>query len=135
MRTVERKPAKGSRRWLQEAVSARSAMSGVLDERIRQVCGLPARVEIKWCSPLEEDGYVEHRDHGFLTLLELKLEHRPLESFWPNCTATYTRCLSMWRNATPLYNMRFEPGAMRPDCLSCSADSVSLDCLVMRWIP
>ena len=84
MRTVERKPAKGSRRWLQEAVSARSAMSGVLDERIRQVCGLPARVEIKWCSPLEEDAYAEYGGPEFLALLELKLEHRPLESFWPN---------------------------------------------------
>ena len=61
MRAVERRPAKGSLRWLREAVSARSAMSGVLDERIRQACGLPARAEIKWRSPLEEDDYAELR--------------------------------------------------------------------------
>ena len=84
MRAVERKPAKGSLRWLREAVSARSAMSGVLDERIRQACGLPARAEIKWRSPLEEDDYAEYRDHDFLELLGLELEHRPLESFWPS---------------------------------------------------
>lgn len=84
MRAVERKPAKGSLHWLREAVSARSAMSGVLDERIRQACGLPARAEIKWRSPLEEDDYAEYRDHDFLALLGLELEHRPLESFWPN---------------------------------------------------
>ena len=77
MRTVERKPAKGSRRWLQEAVSARSAMSGVLDERILQVCDLPARVEIKWRSPREEDAYAEYGGDDFLVLLELRLEHRP----------------------------------------------------------
>ena len=81
MRAVERKPARGSLRWLREAVNAKS---GMLDGSIRQACGLPARTKIEWRSPLEKDDYAEYGDHDFLALLGLELEHRPLETFWPN---------------------------------------------------
>ena len=81
MRAVERKPARGSLRWLREAVNTRS---GKLDGSIRQACSLPAKAKIEWRSPLEEDDYAEYGDHDFLTLLGLELKHRPLESFWPN---------------------------------------------------
>ena len=80
MRTDETKSARGSLRWLREAVNAESE---VLDRSIRQACSLPATTKIEWRSPLEEDDYAEYRDHDFLALLGLELAHRPLGCFWP----------------------------------------------------
>ena len=80
MRAVERKPARGSLRWLREAVNAGS---GELDGKICQACSFPPKAKIEWRSPLEEDEYAEYGDHDFLTRLDLTLEHRSLETFWP----------------------------------------------------
>lgn len=39
---------------------------------------------IIWKSPRASDGYAEYSDREFLDLLHIKLDNRPLETFWPS---------------------------------------------------
>jgi len=54
----------------------------LLNEQILPQVGGPG-LQIEWLSPLESDRYAEYRDQAFLERLGLRLDRRPLESFWP----------------------------------------------------
>lgn len=72
--------ARGSQKWLQMLVNA---CPGLLKEHI--LCKVsPVANEIRWRSPLEDDGYAEYKDGDFIDRLGIRLDKRPLESFWPS---------------------------------------------------
>lgn len=72
--------ARGSQKWLQMLVNA---CPGLLGEQI--LCKIsPVANEIRWRSPLEDDGYAEYKDGDFIDRLGIRLDKRPLESFWPS---------------------------------------------------
>ena len=81
-RDMDRTPvkARGSQKWLRMLVND---CPGLLGEQI--LCELsPVANEIRWRSPLEDDGYAEYKDGDFIDRLGIRLDKRPLESFWPS---------------------------------------------------
>lgn len=78
---AKKKAIKGSQRWLQELVKQRPAL---LTDALRTLMGLHGRDSINWLSPLEAEGYTEYKDDDFLERLSVRLEKRPLRSFWPS---------------------------------------------------
>ncbi|MGB5106554.1 MAG: hypothetical protein WBP29_11775 [Candidatus Zixiibacteriota bacterium] len=74
---------KGSQHWLQMLVNSRPH---ILIDQLRKPLGLTGDDSIIWRSPLAHDNYSEYSDDEFLKKLDLegKLQHRPLESFWPH---------------------------------------------------
>lgn len=83
MRVVDKKKARGSLKWIREAV--RDQNSPLLNRRIVEQFRLAPSASISWVSPLEDDEYAEYRDESFLKRLgtELPLEKRILSDFWP----------------------------------------------------
>ncbi len=78
--TRERPMAKkGSKKWLQLAVNDYPDV--LFDLVVPNLAPKPTR--ISWRSPLRSDGFSEYRDKKFIDKLGLKLEDRPLKSFWP----------------------------------------------------
>lgn len=72
--------ARGSQKWLRILVND---CAGLLGEHI--LCKLsPVANEICWRSPLEDEGYAEYKDGDFVDRLGIRLDKRPLESFWPS---------------------------------------------------
>ena len=80
MPTKHGKADKGSQKWLQILVNDRTEL---LNREISCQSTVEAE-EIRWLSPLRRDNYREYYDRQFLDLLEIELENRPLESFWPS---------------------------------------------------
>ena len=80
MRAVEKKPARGSLRWIRQALNSHAER---LDSEIISACRMQPGIEIEWVSPLELDEYAEYRDASFLDRLRINLEKVPLEEFWP----------------------------------------------------
>lgn len=79
--TRERPMAKkGSKKWIQLAVN--DYPSVLFDLLIPELHPKPTK--INWRSPLRSDGFSEYRDKKFIDYLGLKLEDRPLKSFWPS---------------------------------------------------
>ena len=68
MRIVESGNARGSLRWIRQAVNQHSDL---LNCEIIKAGKLPARTSIEWVSPLEADDYAEYRDGSFLEMLEV----------------------------------------------------------------
>jgi len=64
---------KGSQRWMQWLVNE-------APDRLNESLGLGP---IDWRSPVRADDYAEYRDQGFLDLLGIDLQTRPLRTFWP----------------------------------------------------
>ena len=80
MRVVDPGKAKGSLKWLRDAVNQRTDL---LNKKLVSVFGFDPADSIEWVSPLEEDEYAEYRDSDFLSRLGIELTRRPLDSFWP----------------------------------------------------
>jgi len=80
-RFPQSKEARGSLKWTQVVVNE---CPELINRPLRECCMLPSDVPISWLSPLEADDFAEYRDQAFLRLLEVHLEERPLETFWPN---------------------------------------------------
>jgi hypothetical protein len=76
------KAVSGSQRWLQLAVNR---CPQVIDSALGESLNLGPSDSIRWLSPLEADAppFKEYRDKEFLECLNVRLEHRPLEDFWP----------------------------------------------------
>ena len=80
MRVVDNKPARGSLRWIRQAVNSHT---NLLNSKIIAASRMQSGVEINWVSPLELDDYAEYRDATFLERLGINLEKIPLNEFWP----------------------------------------------------
>lgn len=80
VRVVDDKVARGSLRWIREAVNLRQS---ALNAALRQACRFRRKTTIEWMSPLERDQYAEYRDEDFLRLVGVELPKYPLASFWP----------------------------------------------------
>src|SRR5690606_5863371 len=71
----------GSKRLLQVAVNRRTEL---LLAALRRSGAIGRREQLRWVSPLENDGYREYRDRAALSRLELAGRlPRPLRNFWP----------------------------------------------------
>lgn len=81
MSQLTNKAVKGSQRWLQEIINQHPA---VLNERLGAHLGLSSIEELTWLSPLEKDSYKEYQDDEFLAQLSVRLQAKPLQSFWPS---------------------------------------------------
>lgn len=79
-RTTYLKAEKGSKKWIQEIVNSRPK---IINDKIRKAFKLEITEKIDWKSPLSAEGYKEYQDQEFLDILEIKLEKRPLDTFWP----------------------------------------------------
>jgi len=79
-RISQRPTTQGSQYWLQVAVNS---WPSLLDEELRPLLNLSASDEIRWLSPLSEDGHAEYRDKAFLDRIAVSLEKQGLNSFWP----------------------------------------------------
>lgn len=71
---------KGSQKWMQFFVNE---SPDALEEALRASGAIRARASVEWLSPLASMDYVEYRDGAFLSLLNVELKQRTLESFWP----------------------------------------------------
>lgn len=70
---------KGSEKWLQIAVN---------DCQQSLYCPIASKLAVRlswieWLSPLREDGFTEYSDRRFIERLDVVLENRPLNTFWP----------------------------------------------------
>ena len=81
MRTVEKKEAKGSLRWIRTFVND---YTSTIDQAVKVACSFSKTSKIKWVSPLANDDFAEYRDHSFLQRLQIELPHFQLNDFWPN---------------------------------------------------
>lgn len=72
---------RGSLKWVQLLVND---CPELIDVPLRQACRLPSNARISWLSPVREDKFAEYRDQAFLDLLGIRLEQRPLGTFWPS---------------------------------------------------
>ena len=79
-RTTFSKAKKSSQKWIQEMVNS---YPQVIDCKIRKAFKLEDKENIFWKSPLSTDEYAEYSDKEFLDILNLNLEKRPLDTFWP----------------------------------------------------
>jgi len=75
------KDARGSLKWTQVLVNE---CPELINRPLREACMLSSDVPISWLSPIHSDDFAEYRDQAFLQLLGVRLEKRPLETFWPN---------------------------------------------------
>ncbi len=80
MRTFEPAEARGSLKWLREAVNEYPQK---LNQQLLTAFGFHPSVDIEWVSPLRNDDYAEYRDADFLSRVGVELGQCPLESFWP----------------------------------------------------
>jgi len=80
-RFPQSKGAKGSLKWTQVVVNE---CPELLNRPLREACGLSSDVPISWLSPIHSDDFAEYRDQAFLGRLEVHLEKRSLETFWPS---------------------------------------------------
>ena len=71
---------KGSQKWLQILVNDRPELLN------REIAGRRRLREgdIRWLSPIRKDNFREYHDQAFIDRLEIKLDERPLKSFWPS---------------------------------------------------
>jgi hypothetical protein len=76
-RVVQPEGGRGSLKWIQRAVNAKSAE---LEEPILRVLGATS---VMWKSPLASDSYAEYRDQSFLASLGLTKLNAELQAFWP----------------------------------------------------
>jgi len=74
------KEARGSLKWTQLIANK---CPELVNESLRGACMLSRNVSISWLSPIDTDGFAEYRDQAFLDLLGVRLEKRPLRTFWP----------------------------------------------------
>lgn len=74
-----RQGTRGSKKWLSMLVNT---CPELLNAKILREIG-PVANEIRWRSPLEDDGYAEYYDGDFIDKLGIRLEKRQLKSFWP----------------------------------------------------
>jgi len=71
---------KGSQKWIQILVNQKQE---TINQQIRTNLGMSENEEIRWCSPLKINNYVEYKDQEFLEALEIKLVKTKLADFWP----------------------------------------------------
>lgn len=71
---------KGSQFQIRKYVNERT---GEINAAIADAAGGALKGEIEWRSPLEHLGFAEYYDGDALKQLEIDLEARPLEKFWP----------------------------------------------------
>ena len=70
----------GSQKRLQILVNERQEL---IDRILSTRLGLGAEEHIHWLSPLKEDNYAEYRDGKFIRKLGIRLDRKPLGTFWP----------------------------------------------------
>jgi len=71
---------RGSLKWTQLLVNDYPEL---INEPLREACGLSSRTQIEWLSPLRPDQFSEYRDRAFLGQLSIRLGKRDLGAFWP----------------------------------------------------
>lgn len=71
---------RGSLKWIQILVNG---CPHLIDEPLAQAIGSSVGDGIQWLSPLKCDDYAEYRDSAFLERLGIRLDKRPLQSYWP----------------------------------------------------
>ena len=79
-RFIQARERKGSQKWIQFTINEKPE---ILNTQLRTKLDMSEDEEIKWLSPLKEDGYAEYRDETFLEVLNVKLESYLLRYFWP----------------------------------------------------
>lgn len=81
MTKQNRGPAKrGSQKWIQLLVNEKPHL---LESVIARELNLSEDDRIDWLSPLKSEGYTEYFDQASLRKLGVKLNKKPLTSFWP----------------------------------------------------
>jgi hypothetical protein len=72
--------SRGSKKWIQKLVNEKpELLNRSILERLKE----SENERIRWLSPLRCDEYAEYSDQESLDLLGIRLERRPLSSFWP----------------------------------------------------
>src|SRR5688572_15992765 len=71
---------KGSQKWLRIAVDK---VPGILERELKPLLAGNAG-HISWMSPRAQDKFREYRDEACLKKLNISLDDRPLNSFWPS---------------------------------------------------
>ena len=70
---------RGSLKWIQFLVNDYPEL---INEPLREACGLSPYAQIEWLSPLRADNFAEYRDQAFLDRLSVRLKKRRLATFW-----------------------------------------------------
>jgi len=79
-RIVNAEALKGSQMRLQHsAIFAPATINDLLRPKLR----LGKNDKINWLSPLADDDFAEYQDESFLERLDIRLNRRSLDSFWP----------------------------------------------------
>ncbi len=71
---------RGSLKWIQRLVNSRPDL---ISDRIVVDAKLETNDQIRWLSPLASDDYAEYRDSAFLERLNITVDQRPLQQYWP----------------------------------------------------
>jgi hypothetical protein len=79
MRREQGPASRGSQKWLQVLINRHPHL---LNQKLGREIGVSPE-EIRWLSPVEEDGYAEYQDGEFIEKLGVALNSLPLHSFWP----------------------------------------------------
>lgn len=80
-RVVQPKGTKGSLKWIQRLVNERPDL---INQQLAAAINLRKDDNIHWLSPLSSDEYAEYRDTSFTKKLDITLNRRSRESFWPD---------------------------------------------------
>src|ERR1700741_503732 len=81
MRAVPKSPARGSLKWIQQAVNVHADIhNSRIVEALKQRLAPP----IRWASPLASDDYAEYRDRAALEQVNFVQFEDRLRAFWPS---------------------------------------------------
>ncbi|MDD3581451.1 MAG: hypothetical protein PHW74_10560 [Desulfobacca sp.] len=80
MRIPQPQGDKGSLKWIQIVIND---CPEILNREIKSTGDIHEAEKITWVSPLRQDDYAEYRDNDFLDRLDIKLNQRSLNQFWP----------------------------------------------------
>jgi hypothetical protein len=81
VRVIQGQGTKGSKKWLQKLISEKPEL---LNQQILEHLNRNKTQTITWYSPKQKDDYAEYSDQDSLKMLNLTLDKRPLETFWPS---------------------------------------------------
>jgi len=121
-RIIQEKATNGSQRWLQELVNRNPEL---LSDSLRPRLGLSVNDSITWLSPQESDDYAEYQDGDVLELLSIRLENRPLHTFWPSGGPQWDALGKTTRGDILLVEAKAHVGELVSNCGACPS-SLSL---------
>jgi hypothetical protein len=101
--------------------------TALLNHAIRRVANFTPSTEIKWKSPLVDEGYAEYRDQDFINRLGLPPLRRALATFWPLRGACWDG-LAVTKDGQPLL---FEAKANIPELASTPTQASAKESLAL----